>query len=310
MIVPLGHPSAPLSFSGDLILLAYILGLGRFFTMSAALDTGSAFEGMGSAREATYACLAEPVLFLGLLVLARVTGTLSMSDLLGGKLLAGWAGAASALLLVLISWFVVLLVENCRIPFDDPNTHLELTMIHEVMVLDHSGPAFGLILYGAAIKLFVFAALIVRLALPIQSGYAAVDWAVFLAGTVLVAVLIGVVESVMARSAAHLDSHAAGRRRRVLVVRHDSGTGAIMISSIVDPCMVIVLMLNFYLLARARLRTLILVVALQGVVLGLIVSDCPRRLLAPGRRADHDESPQSAAARLAYASRSSASRDF
>ncbi len=72
-------------------------------------------------------------------------------------------------------------------------------MIHEVMVLDHSGPAFGLILYGAAIKLFVFAALIVRLAVPVQTGYAAVDWMIFLAGTVLVAVLIGVVESVMAR---------------------------------------------------------------------------------------------------------------
>ncbi len=87
--------------------------------------------------------------------------------------------------MILISWFVVLLVENCRIPFDDPNTHLELTMIHEVMVLDHSGPAFGLILYGAAMKLFVFAALIVRLAVPVQSGYAIVDWGVFLVGTVV-----------------------------------------------------------------------------------------------------------------------------
>ena len=199
MIVPLGHASAPFSFTGDLVFLAYVLGLSRFFTMSAALDTGSAFEGMGSAREATYACLAEPVMFLGLLVLARLTGALSMSGMLGTELLAGWSVAAAALMLILISWFVVLLVENCRIPFDDPNTHLELTMIHEVMVLDHSGPAFGLILYGAAIKLFVFAALIVRLAVPIQSGYAIVDWSVFLAGTIVVAVVIGTVESVMAR---------------------------------------------------------------------------------------------------------------
>ncbi len=98
MIVPLGHPSAPLSFTGDLILLAYVLGLGRFFTMAAALDTGSAFEGMGSAREATYACLAEPVMFLGLLVLARVTGTLSMSGLLGTELLGrlGWSRRGAA----------------------------------------------------------------------------------------------------------------------------------------------------------------------------------------------------------------------
>ena len=122
-----------------------------------------------------------------------------MSGLLGTELLAGWGGAAAALLLILVSWFVVMLVENSRIPFDDPNTHLELTMIHEVMVLDHSGPAFGLILYGAAIKLFVFAALIVRLALPVQTGYPVADWIIFLAGTVLVAMLIGVVESVMAR---------------------------------------------------------------------------------------------------------------
>ncbi len=122
-----------------------------------------------------------------------------MNGLFGTELVAGWSGAASALLLVLISWFVVLLAETCRIPFDDPNTHLELTMIHEVMVLDHSGPAFGLILYGAAIKLFVFSALIVRLALPVQTGFAVVDWGVFLLGTILVAALIGVVESVMAR---------------------------------------------------------------------------------------------------------------
>jgi formate hydrogenlyase subunit 4 len=199
MIMPLGHSVGLLSFRGDLFLLAYALGLARFFTLSAALDTGSAFEGMGAAREATYACLAEPVMFFGFLVLARVTGSLSMSGLFGSQLQSGWQGGAAALLLILISWFVLLLVENCRIPFDDPNTHLELTMIHEVMVLDHSGPAFGLILYGAAVKLFVFAALLVRLAFPVQSGFAVLDWVIFLAGTIVVASLVGVVESVMAR---------------------------------------------------------------------------------------------------------------
>jgi formate hydrogenlyase subunit 4 len=100
--------------------------------------------------------------------------------------------------LVFLSWFIVLLAENCRIPFDDPNTHLELTMIHEVMVLDHSGPALGMIQYGAALKLFVFAALIVRLVMPF-SGSPALDWASFLAGIVLVSVVVGIVESVMAR---------------------------------------------------------------------------------------------------------------
>jgi formate hydrogenlyase subunit 4 len=199
LVVPMGHASAPLSFSGDVLLFAYVLALGRFFTMAAALDTGSAFEGMGAAREATFGCLAEPVLFLGLLVLSRISGSIQMSGLLGDAVAGGWASSAAPLLLIVASWFIVLLVENCRIPLDDPNTHLELTMIHEVMVLDHSGPALGMIVYGAALKLLVFAAMIVNLVLPFATGNAFVDWLVFLAGTLLVAVLVGAVESIMAR---------------------------------------------------------------------------------------------------------------
>ena len=110
-----------------------------------------------------------------------------------------WATAGASLALVLLSWFIVLLVENSRIPFDDPNTHLELTMIHEVMVLDHSGPALGMILYGAALKLFVFGALVVRLALPFSTGLVWLDWGVLVGGMLLLAVGVGVVESVMAR---------------------------------------------------------------------------------------------------------------
>ncbi|MGD9856177.1 MAG: respiratory chain complex I subunit 1 family protein [Planctomycetaceae bacterium] len=199
LVVPLGHASAPLSFNGDVILFAYVLSLGRFFTMAAALDTGSAFEGMGAAREATFGCLAEPVLFLGLLVLSRISGSLQMSELLGDAVAGGWLVSAAPLLLIAVSWFVVLLVENCRIPFDDPNTHLELTMIHEVMVLDHSGPALGMIIYGAALKLFVYAGIVVNLVLPFGTGNSIADWLVFLAGTLIVAVLVGTVESVMAR---------------------------------------------------------------------------------------------------------------
>src|SRR5712692_8943937 len=160
LLIPLTGSSAPISFTGDLILLAYLLSLGRFFTASAALDTGSAFEGMGAAREVTFACLAEPAFFLGLLVLAKLTGSLELGTMLGSALAPHWSTAGASLALVFLSWFIVLLVENSRIPFDDPNTHLELTMIHEVMVLDHSGPALGLILYGAAMKLFVFGALV------------------------------------------------------------------------------------------------------------------------------------------------------
>jgi formate hydrogenlyase subunit 4 len=191
---------SPISFTGDLILLAYLLGLGRFFTASAALDTGSAFEGMGAAREVTFACLAEPALFLGMLVLAKLSDSLELATMLGSaKLAPQWTTAGASLALVLLSWFVVLLVENCRVPFDDPNTHLELTMIHEVMVLDHSGPAFGMILYGAALKLFLFGALVVRLALPLTTGHAWIDWPIFVMEMLGVAVVIGVVESTMAR---------------------------------------------------------------------------------------------------------------
>jgi formate hydrogenlyase subunit 4 len=199
LLVPLGDASAPVSFTGDLVLLAYLLGLGRFFTALAALDTGSAFEGMGAAREVTFACLAEPAFFLGLLVLAKLSGSLQLTGMLGSSVAAHWSVASASLALVLISWFIVLLAENCRIPFDDPNTHLELTMIHEVMVLDHSGPALGMILYGAALKFFLFAALVVRLVVPRQTVSPWLDWPIFLGGMLAVAVLVGVVESSLAR---------------------------------------------------------------------------------------------------------------
>src|SRR5438132_5062663 len=196
LMIPLGSPDAPISFVGDLILLAYLFGLARFFTASAALDTGSPFEGMGAAREVTFACLAEPAIFLGLLVMARLSGTLQLSGMLGSSVGPHWASAGAALALVTLSWLIVLLAENARIPFDDPNTHLELTMVHEVMVLDHSGPALGLIHYGAALKLFLFGALVVRLVVPITVGNAWADWGVFVLAMLLLAAAIGGVESV------------------------------------------------------------------------------------------------------------------
>src|SRR5204862_527820 len=190
LLIPFVPTGAPVSFVGDAVLLAYLFGLGRFFTASSALDTGSAFEGMGAAREVTFACLAEPALFMGLLVLAKLSGSLSLSEMLGGSVGSHWLTAGASLTLVVLCWFIVLLAENSRIPFDDPNTHLELTMIHEVMVLDHSGPAFGMVLYGAALKLFVFGALIVRLALPWATGVPWLDWPIFVGGMLAVAVVI------------------------------------------------------------------------------------------------------------------------
>ena len=199
LIIPMDATRAPIAFAGDLILFAYLFALGRFFTTAAALDTGSPFEGMGAAREVTFACLAEPALFFVLLVLAKLSDSLSLSHMLHGPLLSAWATSGAPLLLVLAALFIVLLAENCRIPVDDPNTHLELTMIHEVMVLDHSGPLLGAILYSAAMKLFVLGSLVARVAVPFDSASVAINWIVFVAQMLALAVVIGVVESIMAR---------------------------------------------------------------------------------------------------------------
>ena len=198
-LVPFGFGAAPVSFAGDLVLFAYLFGLGRFFTVLSAFDTGSAFEGMGGTREITFACLAEPALFLGLLVLAKLSGSLSLATMLGGVGSGHWESAPASLALVLVSLFIVALAENCRIPVDDPTTHLELTMIHEAMVLDHSGPLFGVILHGAAMKLFVLGAVIVRLVMPVHPASPWIGWGLFTGLLLVFAVAIGVVESVMAR---------------------------------------------------------------------------------------------------------------
>lgn len=199
LLIPLGRHDAPLSFSGDLILFAYLFGLSRFFTTVAALDTGSSFEGMGAAREVTFSCLAEPTLFFSLLTLARLSKSLSLSTILTYPTPTIWLATGASMLLLVGALFITLLAENSRIPFDDPNTHLELTMIHEVMVLDHSGPAFGIILYGAALKLFVLGAVFVDVAFPLSTGNSLIDWGFFIISMLALAVAIGTVESVMAR---------------------------------------------------------------------------------------------------------------
>lgn len=199
LLIPFGAHPSPISFQGDMILYAYLFALGRFFTMAAALDTGSSFEGMGTAREATYSCLAEPTLFFALITLSRLSGSYSLSPMLVNISFGVWLNSGAALLMLVGGMFIVLLAENCRIPFDDPTTHLELTMIHEVMVLDHSGPALAIIHYAAALKLFVLGAFFVHLALPYATGNPLLDWALFIISMLELAVVVGVVESVMAR---------------------------------------------------------------------------------------------------------------
>lgn len=194
LLLPAGPAGAPMAFRGDALLFVYLLALARFCTATAALDTGSAFEGMGAAREVSYAVLGEAAIITALIALSLQTGSVSLTTML-----APAAGAGSALLAA--GLFAVLLAENCRVPFDDPNTHLELTMIHEVMVLDHSGPPLAAILHGASLKLLMFSVLLVQAVLPIGelSPLAATG---ALAGSVLaVAVGVGLVESLLARLA-------------------------------------------------------------------------------------------------------------
>ncbi|HET6420996.1 MAG TPA: NADH-quinone oxidoreductase subunit H [Geobacteraceae bacterium] len=198
-LVPFGGSRALLAFSGDLFLFAYLFGLGRFFTVIAALDTGSAFEGMGASREAQFSALAEPVLFLGLVAVARETNSLSLSGMLPAMTPETWIKAGPVLTLAAAAILFVFLTENSRIPVDDPNTHLELTMIHEVMVLDHGGPDFAFIQYGAALKLWIFGELLTGILLPLHTGWPPRDEIIAIALMAALAVAVGIIESTMAR---------------------------------------------------------------------------------------------------------------
>jgi len=197
LLVPFGHTGTPLPFEGDVILFAYLFGLARFLTVLSALDTGSSFEGMGAAREVTFSALAEPALFLGFAALAKASSSLSLSTMLLGPGI-GAGRIAGPLILVLVGWTIVFLAENARIPVDDPNTHLELTMIHEVMVLDHSGRPLALVLYGASLKLLVLGAMLMDPLLP-RTTHDWQNWLVFYAGLGVLAVGVGLVESMTAR---------------------------------------------------------------------------------------------------------------
>ncbi len=198
-LLPLDGAHSLISFSGDLVAFAGLLGLGRFALVLAGLDTGSSFEGMGASREVMVSAFAEPALFLCFTVLVLVTGELSLAGMLGGPLDERWRSAAPSLVLAAAALFILTLAENSRVPVDDPATHLELTMIHEVIVLDHSGPELAMILWGSAIKLALFSALIVAVLLPRATWPAWQALAALLGGMLLVAVAIGVVESSMAR---------------------------------------------------------------------------------------------------------------
>jgi formate hydrogenlyase subunit 4 len=198
-LLPLDGRRALLAFPGDPLAFAALLALGRFTLVLAGLDTGSSFEGMGASRELAFASLTEPALLLGLVALSLTTGSLSLTGMLGGPLASAWAQAAPTLAMVGVSLFIVLLAEAGRVPVDDPATHLELTMIHEVVVLDHAGPDLALVLYGGWLRFALLGTLVIGTIVPRARFGPLGSLATLVLGLVLVAVLVGVVESMVAR---------------------------------------------------------------------------------------------------------------
>lgn len=197
-LLPAGRIDSPLSFNGDALLFFYLLGSCRVLSVLAALDTASSFEGMGASREVFFSALAEAAVFAVLAFLAISSESLSLFQMLYMDGVDSWI-AFTPLVLAFLAMFLVLLAENCRVPFDDPDTHLELTMIHEAMILDYSGADLAAIFYASSVKLWIFGSFIVTMLLPPVVLPFWGELAVIFGGNLFCAVLVGVVESSMAR---------------------------------------------------------------------------------------------------------------
>ena len=196
LVVPFGQSKGLISFNGDFIFFAYVLALGRYFSIISALDTGSSFEGMGASREALFALLAEPAFFVLIGSLALLTGHTSFYEIFNELHLGSWVSYAIALLATFVL-VMIAMIENSRMPVDDPKTHLELTMIHEVMILDNSGFDLGLILSAGYLKFAIFGALIVNLFIGMVPYHFSIPlFFIIQAG---VAITVGLLESFMAR---------------------------------------------------------------------------------------------------------------
>ncbi len=196
LVVPFGQSKGIISFNGDFIFFAYVLALGKFFSIISAMDTGSSFEGMGASREALYSMFAEPAFFVLMGSLALLTGHTSFQEIFQDLHLGSYISYALTTLATFVL-VMIAMIENSRMPIDDPKTHLELTMVHEVMILDNSGFDLGLILTTGHLKFAIYGALIVNLFI----GSFDIQYAIPLFFTIqfFMAVSIGLIESFMAR---------------------------------------------------------------------------------------------------------------
>jgi len=197
LFVPMISGQAIINIPFAFVIFSYVLGLGKFFSLISALDTGSSFEGMGASREACFSTIVEPAFFITLASIAALTQNYSFDSF---KLILENAGGYGILIIVLavVTLFIMLLIEGCRVPVDDPTTHLELTMIHEVMILDNSGIDLGLITWSSAMKMLIFESLIANLIIPASLGVWETALA-YLAVIFVLSVIIGTIESSMAR---------------------------------------------------------------------------------------------------------------
>jgi formate hydrogenlyase subunit 4 len=196
LVVPFGQSKGFISFNGDFIFFAYVLALGKFFSIISALDTGSSFEGMGASREALYSMFAEPAFFILMGSLAILTNHSSFQDIFSSLHLGSVISYAIATLATFVL-LMVAMIENSRMPIDDPKTHLELTMVHEVMILDNSGFDLGLILSAGFLKFAIYGALIFNLFVGMVPYQYAIP--LFFIIQFLMAVTAGLIESFMAR---------------------------------------------------------------------------------------------------------------
>jgi len=198
LFIPFEENNAIFSFAGDFVFFAYVLGLGRFMLIVSALDVSSGFEGMGANREAFYSMLMEPAFFILLGSLALFTGYSSFHDIFANL---HYYSYFSFIIAVISSYVLVniTLVETSRVPIDDPLTHLELTMVHEVMVLDHSGFDLGIIKVANNLKFILFSMLSANCLIP-QSLNLWIRMGILLSLQVFFAMAIGWLESFRARN--------------------------------------------------------------------------------------------------------------
>jgi formate hydrogenlyase subunit 4 len=203
-LVPVLRAAAPLEGAGGILLLVGALALGRFALATAALDTGSPFGGMGASRDMTIAALAEPALMLGLFTSALAAGSLNLGALVRTVVQQG-VTFHPADLLAFAGLFIIVIAETGRIPVDNPATHLELTMIHEAMVLEYAGPDLALVEWASALKELLYLTLLADLFVPFgiatsaAPGALALALAAWLVKIVALAVAVTIVESTNAK---------------------------------------------------------------------------------------------------------------